>query len=233
MRRVLLLAGLALLVGFACSRGSAIASAPSGTPPADAEEAFQRADTVFQGTVMVVRKDALGFASVVEVEVEDVWKARHGLTPRVVVDGSGGPTYPARVFRWFERYLFYVDLTNQPAEDRVELAAFKADSVLHRVVSWTESAHDFEFLASRQKASSTAGQLSSRLLRAVAAWRPCRGNDECVSVTGICGGWEAVPRAFESDLSEQIQNINAAIDCISRTVPKPTAICREGMCVTE
>lgn len=79
MRRASPFTAVAFLVGFAWPTVLAIASAPSGTPPADAEEAFQRADTVFQGTVMVVRKDALGFASVVEVEVEDVWKARHGL----------------------------------------------------------------------------------------------------------------------------------------------------------
>ena len=79
MRRASQFTAVAFLVGFAWPAVLAIASAPSGTPPADTEEAFQRADTVFQGTVMVVRKDALGFASVVEVEVEDVWKARHGL----------------------------------------------------------------------------------------------------------------------------------------------------------
>lgn len=138
------------------------------------------------------------------------------------------------MFERFERYLFYVGLTNQPAADRIELAAFRADSVLHRVLPSAQAGKDFKFLASREVESSSMSWPSRlpRLLQAVAVWHPCRKNDECVIVSGVCGGWEAVPRAFEADLIQRIQNINAEIDCMSRTMPKPLAVCLEGTCVT-
>ena len=81
------------------------ASTPLGAPPADAAEAFSKSDVVFLGNIESVTNDNWGFPSLANVRVEKVWKGRESLSVLAKVDGSGGPTYPARLFKVGNTYL--------------------------------------------------------------------------------------------------------------------------------
>ena len=115
------------------------ASSPSGTPPQNAEDAFLKSVVVFLGKVESVTKDNLGFPSIANVKVERIWKGKEFLGTLTKVDGSGGPTYPARLFKVGATYLFYL-----PAKEK---NTFRADSYLHRVLMETEAEEDFQYLS--------------------------------------------------------------------------------------
>ena len=118
---------------------------PGQGSPKDAGEAFDRASAVFLGEVVKVQRDALGFTSLANVRVEKVWKGCQELGgPRVQVDGTGGPTYPARVFALGQRSIFYVDPGGNVAQP---LRTFRADSYLHRVVNLAQAQDDLRYLA--------------------------------------------------------------------------------------
>lgn len=99
-----------------------------------------QADVVFLGRVRAVFKDRYGYDSTADVEVVTVWKGREWLAPRVAVDGSGGPTYPARIFKRGETALFYLAVIEKGKR-------FRADSFLHRVVAEPAAAEDLSFLS--------------------------------------------------------------------------------------
>lgn len=81
---------------------------------------------MFVGKVEKTSNDRFGYSSLAAVRVQQVWKGRAFLSrPIVHIDGSGGPTYPARVFWQGQAYLFYLPAPN-PA------GAFRADSYLHQ-----------------------------------------------------------------------------------------------------
>ena len=132
------------------------ASAPAGAAPRDAEEAYEWTDAVFLGKVIEVHKDDQGFESLATVQVSQVWKGKD-LPSQVLVDGSGGSTYPARIFEANQKYLLYVDYASAATSDRyldrkeVEESSYpggwlRADSYLHRVLPVKEAADDLEFL---------------------------------------------------------------------------------------
>lgn len=54
---------------------------------------------MFSGIVRSVSNDRLGFPSLASVQVRRVWKGRRSLAPLTLLDGQGGPTYPARLFQ--------------------------------------------------------------------------------------------------------------------------------------
>ncbi|HZV91818.1 MAG TPA: hypothetical protein VFF72_01300 [Caldimonas sp.] len=133
---------MSLILPLLCS--CAWASSPGGFPPKDAAEAFARADAVFLGEVERVKKDIYGYDSTAYVKVEKVWKGRSLLSPAVVVDGVGGPTYPARIFKVGETYLFYLSASDKGA-------ALRADGFLNRVLPKGEAAGDLGYLARARK----------------------------------------------------------------------------------
>lgn len=120
------------------------ASPPSGVPPKDAEEAFASADVVFLGRVEKVLKDSYGHDSTAHVEVQRVWKGGKNLSRVVVVDGGGGPTYPARVFEVGETYLFYLPLIDNGKR-------LRADGFLNRVLPKDEASGDLVYLSQLHK----------------------------------------------------------------------------------
>lgn len=120
------------------------ASPPNGVPPKDAEEAFASADVVFLGRVEKVLKDSYGYDSTAHVEVQRVWKGGKTLSRVVLVDGGGGPTYPARVFRVGETYLFYLPLIDNGKR-------LRADSFLNRVLPKDEASGDLAYLSKLHK----------------------------------------------------------------------------------
>jgi hypothetical protein len=120
------------------------AAPPSGVPPKDAQEAFSTADVVFLGRVQKVLKDTYGYDSTAHVEVQSVWKGSKFLSQVVLVDGSGGPTYPARVFKVGETYLFYL-----PILDNGKL--LRADSFLNRVLPKDKATGDLDYLSRLHK----------------------------------------------------------------------------------
>ena len=118
----------------------ALASGPGGVPPANAQEAFSTASVVFLGRVEQVFKDDYGYESTAKVRVQQIWKGREFLASTIRIDGTGGPTYPARVFKLGETYLFYL-----PVIERGKL--LRADSFLHRVLPKSEAADDLVYLS--------------------------------------------------------------------------------------
>lgn len=128
----------ALVILCFFSKGT-FASSPSGTPPRNAEDAFLKSGVVFLGKVESVTKDNLGFPSIADVKVERIWKGKEFLSSLTKVDGSGGPTYPARLFKVGTTYLFYL-----PAKEK---NTFRADSYLHRVLMETEAEEDLQYLS--------------------------------------------------------------------------------------
>ena len=116
------------------------ASTPLGAPPADAAEAFSKSDVVFLGNIESVTNDNWGFPSLANVRVEKVWKGRESLSVLAKVDGSGGPTYPARLFKVGNTYLFYLPT-------KANGGMFRADSYLHRVVTGKEVEEDLKYLS--------------------------------------------------------------------------------------
>jgi hypothetical protein len=123
---------------------SAWATSPSGIPPKDAQEAFSKADVVFLGRIEKVSKDTYGYESTAGVEVQKVWKGQESLTRFIRVDGKGGPTYPARIFKLGETYLFYL-----PVIEKGKL--LRADSFLNRVLPKDEAAGDLAYLSKTHK----------------------------------------------------------------------------------
>ncbi|MGE0488852.1 MAG: hypothetical protein AB7S38_06525 [Vulcanimicrobiota bacterium] len=113
----------------------ALAEVPTGTPPADAPAAFARSSQVFVGTVVAVNKDKYGYPSLATVQVDQLYKGK--LKGKVKVDGHGGPTYPARLFKEGQQLLFYLN------DD------LRADSYLNRVLPLTEASADLEYLKAR------------------------------------------------------------------------------------
>ena len=126
---------------FFCGKVSA--SEPNGSAPQNAEEAFERSDAVLTGKVIEVEKDKLGFSSLATVQVDKSWKGKD-LPLKIRIDGSGGPTYPARLFNARQSYLFYLNHTNQ--------SVWRADSFLNRVLPIEQASDDLKFLS--QKPSS-------------------------------------------------------------------------------
>ena len=136
--------------------GYASASAPMGPAPKDAQEAFDWSDAVFVGKAVDIQKDSYGFFSIAVVRIDEVWKGK-GLPSQVHVDGTGGPTYPARLFTDGQRYVFYVDYSSKDTlryihrEKRDESSypggSLRADSFLHRVVPVEEASDDLTFLS--------------------------------------------------------------------------------------
>ena len=139
------LSGPAFATPITLSAPAAASPPPPGKgPPKDAAEAFDQAGAVFLGEVVQVHRDALGFTSVADVRVEKVWKGCADLAPKVQIDGTGGPTYPARVFALGQRLVFSVGsvgVGSRPAK------TFRADSYLHRVVDAGQAGEDAAFLA--------------------------------------------------------------------------------------
>jgi hypothetical protein len=120
------------------------ASPPNGVPPKDAQEAFSKADVVFLGRVEKVLKDTYGYDSTAQVQVQTVWKGNGLLSRSILVDGGGGPTYPARVFKLGETYLFYL-----PAIEKGKV--LRADSFLNRVLPKNEASDDLAYLSKAHK----------------------------------------------------------------------------------
>ena len=131
-------------VSLAVFYSSAWASPPNGIPPKDAQEAFSKADVVFLGRIEKVFKDTYGYESTAEVEVQKVWKGKGSLSRFIRVDGKGGPTYPARIFKLGETYLFYL-----PVIEKGKL--LRADSFLSRVLPKDEAASDLVYLSKAHK----------------------------------------------------------------------------------
>jgi hypothetical protein len=125
---------LAFTVGFVA------ASAPGGVPPETAAQAFAQADVVFLGRVTRIFKDQYGYESTAGVEVVKIWKGKKLLASTVRVDGKGGPTYPARVFKLNETYLFYLPVMENGK-------SFRADSFLNRVLVKSEAGDDLAYLS--------------------------------------------------------------------------------------
>ena len=132
------------------------ASAPAEAVPRDAEEAYEWADAVFLGKVIEVHKDDQGFESLATVQISQVWKGK-ALPSQILVDGSGGPTYPARIFKQDQKYLFYVDYAGAADSERylnraeVEESSYpggwlRADDHLHRVLPVKDAEEDLKFL---------------------------------------------------------------------------------------
>lgn len=139
-------AGIASAILFASMALSfhAWASPPKGVPPKDAEEAFSSADVVFLGRVQKVLKDSYGYDSTAHVEVEQVWKGSKNLSRVILVDGGGGPTHPARIFKVEETYLFYL-----PSSDNGR--RLRADGFLNRVLPKDEASGDLAYLSKLRK----------------------------------------------------------------------------------
>jgi hypothetical protein len=116
------------------------ASSPLGAPPVDAAEAFSKSDVVFLANIESVTNDKWGSPSLANVRVDKVWKGRESLSALAKVDGSGGPTYPARLFEVGHTYLFYLPTK---AKDGM----FRADSYLHRVLTGKEVEEDLKYLS--------------------------------------------------------------------------------------
>ncbi len=114
-------------------------SAPTGAPPANAEDAFSQSAFVFTGKVREVYKDAYGYNSTADVVVEKCWKCTETLSSIIKINGKGGPTYPARIFEIGETYLFYL-----PPLDLDK--SLRADSYLHRVLKVSDATQDFVYL---------------------------------------------------------------------------------------
>lgn len=122
----------------------ALASSPAGIPPRDAQEALHKADAVFLGRVIKIEKDSFGYDSTAHVAVQHTWKGKELLSHVVLVDGTGGPTYPARIFKRGETYLFYLPVTEKRK-------ALRADSYLHRVIPKRDAADDLAYLSKSHK----------------------------------------------------------------------------------
>ena len=151
-----LIIALSLVLSGFFQIGQVYASEPAGGAPRDAEEAYEWSDAVFLGKVIEVHKDDQDFESIATVQISQVWKGKN-LPFQVLVDGSGGPTNPARTFKQDQKYLFYVDYAGAAGSERylnraeVEESAYpggwlRADSQLHRVLPLKEAADDLEFL---------------------------------------------------------------------------------------
>lgn len=207
-------------------------SEPIGPCPKDAREAFDWSDVVLLGEVTDLRKDALGFDSLAEVRVNDLWKATKGLSPVVWVDGSGEPTYPARTFERWKTYLVYAHYLNRPLpEAPLESVALRADSCTDRALLVQDARDDVEFLKARDPGHETQDAFE-RLRRAFAEWQPCADPSDCAVISGVCGGSVAVPRVFERDVKAYVASRSAAADCEHLIAPTSSAACVEGACVT-
>jgi hypothetical protein len=124
---------------FVLSQSVAMASVPDRVPPANAEDAYRKADVVFLGRVDGVTKDQYGYQSLAEVRILKIWKGRNHLPPKVQIDGRGGPTYPARIFNNGAVYLFYLPVLKNGA-------SLRADSFIHRVLPESEAQSDLVIL---------------------------------------------------------------------------------------
>lgn len=142
MRRRIATSMFALL--FVASGFNALGSAPNGFPPKDAQEAFSKADVVFLGRVEKVLKDTYGYDSTASVEVQKVWKGSKFLSRVALVDGAGGPTYPARIFKEGAVYLFYLPVLANGK-------SLHADSFLNRVLTKDEASGDLKYLSKLHK----------------------------------------------------------------------------------
>jgi hypothetical protein len=118
----------------------AFGASPSGAPPRDAADAFASADLVFLGKVDSVTLDRYGYPSTAIVSVVRRWKGPARVGATVTVDGTGGPTYPARLFDKGRSYLFYLP----PAQAGQPL---RADSYLQRVLPEADAGADLQYLA--------------------------------------------------------------------------------------
>jgi hypothetical protein len=127
----------------AASVVSAIASEPACTAPATAAAAFASSALVFTARVGKVSADDLGYYSIAEVEVLQIWKGKKRLSKTIRVDGHGGPTYPARVFKRDTEYLFYISSAKSGGR-------FHADSFCDRVLELDAAPGDLEFLGSQK-----------------------------------------------------------------------------------
>jgi len=200
----------------------ALASSPSGTPPKTPQEAFNKADAVFVGYVKSTRKDELGYDSIATVDVLKIWKGSGKIPPRVTVDGSGNPTYPARIFKWGE-YLFYV---NGPGVSGGSVR-FRADSYLHRVIPGEGTADDKKFLKGKP-----ANEILYDLQRS--PWQVCSASLECVAVQSVCSGWQAVNKTFEREASDYFHEQDISSDCTGNNQsPRPQVACVDGFCTTK
>ena len=180
---------LYVLLGTMFPASAVNGSEPGGPCPKDAREAFDWSDVVLVGEVTDLRKDALGFDSIAEVRVQDVWKAPKGLSPVVWVDGSGGPTYPARVFERWKTYLIYARALNRPLQGApLESVVLRADSCTDRAVLAQDARDDFEFLKARDSGHQAQDSFE-RLQRAFAESKPCSAQSDCAVIAGVCGGW--------------------------------------------
>ncbi len=142
MRRLDVARSAGLWVAGIAFAACAHASPPAGAPPKDAKQAFAQSDVVFAGKVERTCTDEYGYASGADVRVQRTWKGSERLSPLMRVDGKGGPTYPARLFRSGEVYLFYLSASG-PGK------AWRADSFLDRVLPIAQAADDLKFLSSR------------------------------------------------------------------------------------
>jgi hypothetical protein len=117
------------------------AASPASSPPEDPREAFAGSDVVFQAKVERVFQDGHGYDSSADVRVQRIWKGRQYLHPLARIHGTGGPTYPARIFFTVGQvYLFYLPANAQGK-------GLHADSFLHRVVPKDASTGDLKFLS--------------------------------------------------------------------------------------
>ena len=148
-----------IFVYFVLYTSYVIASTPAGPAPKDAQQAFDWSDAVFVGKVLEVEKDQFGYNSIAKVQIAKVWKGKE--FPREVhVDGTGGPSYPARLFMSGRSYLFYVDYskrnTRKNYHHRLKQnegfypgGLLRADSFLHRVIPISRAADDLKFLSEK------------------------------------------------------------------------------------
>lgn len=131
----------ALLLSGPAARSSA--PAPGTQPPANAKEGFARADAVFTGRVESVKTDRYGFASLAAVRVQTIWKGGDRINPVTLVDGQGGPTYPARIFQVGSTYLFYVPVLRR--------GVVRADAYSQRVLPVQQAQADLKQLAAGRR----------------------------------------------------------------------------------
>lgn len=166
-----LLMALSLVLSGSFQIGQAHASEPAVEAPRDAEEAYEWSDVVFLGKVTEVHKDDQGFESLASVQISQVWKGK-ALPSQILVDGSGGPTYPARIFKQDQKYLFYVDYAGRADSGRylnraeVEESSYpggwlRADTHLHRILPVKEATEDLKFLLQIPSQTGETGNDSS------------------------------------------------------------------------
>lgn len=110
-----------LSVSFLVAHVAALASSPAGEPPKTAREAYEKAAVVFLGEVSDTKKDQFGFESIATVQVQKIFKGSELLKRSATVIGTGGPTYPARLFKKGQTLLFYTGTD------------LRADSYMNRV----------------------------------------------------------------------------------------------------